>query len=57
MGRTILFLFFIALGMVGVKFITLRSGNHDVDYFTKIIGWVLLIPAIIGILESLNFIQ
>ena len=54
--RIILFLIFIALGLVGYKFITLRTGNYDVDYFTKLLGWMLIIPAIWGILESLNII-
>jgi len=31
--------------------------KFDVDFFTKIIGWVLLIPALWGILESLRIIQ
>ena len=57
MGQTILFVFFVALAIVGFKLITLRSGNYDVDYFTKIIGWVLTIPAIWGILESLIIIK
>ena len=54
--RFILFLVFIALGTVGYKFITLRTGNYDIDYFTKLLGWMLIIPAIWGILESLNII-
>tara|TARA_B100000519_G_C13938555_1_gene294995 strand:- start:233 stop:463 length:231 start_codon:yes stop_codon:yes gene_type:complete len=54
--RFILFLVFIALGAVGYKFITLRTGNYDIDYFTKLLGWMLIIPAIWGILESLNII-
>ena len=53
-GRFILFIFFIGLGFAGYKFITIRTGNYDVDYFTKIIGWLLLIPAILGILDSLR---
>ena len=53
-GRFILFIFFIGLGFAGYKFIRIKSGNYDVDYFTKIIGWLLLIPAIIGILDSLR---
>jgi hypothetical protein len=57
MGRTLLFIFFVVLGIVGLKFVTMRSGNYDVDFFTKIIGWVLLIPALWGILESLRIIQ
>ena len=55
--RVILFIVFIALGLVGYKFITLRTGNYDVDYFTKLIGWLLIIPSIWGILESLNIIR
>ena len=53
-GRFILFIFFIGLAFAGYKFIRIKSGNYDVDYFTKIIGWLLLIPAIIGILDSLR---
>jgi hypothetical protein len=55
--RVILFIIFIALALVGYKFITLRTGNYDVDYFTKLIGWLLIIPSIWGILESLNIIR
>ncbi len=57
MERTLLFIFFVALGGVGFKFVTMRSGNYDVDFFTKIIGWVLLIPALWGIMESLRIIN
>ncbi|MBC8312454.1 MAG: hypothetical protein H8E72_09105 [Candidatus Marinimicrobia bacterium] len=57
MERTLLFIFFVALSGVGFKFVTMRSGNYDVDFFTKIIGWVLLIPALWGILESLRIIN
>jgi len=57
MSRTLLFIFFVALAGVGFKFVIMRSGNYDVDFFTKIIGWVLLIPAIWGILESLRIIN
>ncbi|MBT5956190.1 MAG: hypothetical protein HN820_01470 [Candidatus Marinimicrobia bacterium] len=57
MERTLLFIFFVALAMVGFKFVTMRSGNYDVDFFTKIIGWVLLIPALWGVLESLRIIN
>ena len=56
-SRTILFIIFIGLGVVGYKFINLRTGNYDIDYFTKLLGWLLIIPAIWGILESLKIIQ
>tara|TARA_B100000029_G_C17267728_1_gene848636 strand:+ start:540 stop:770 length:231 start_codon:yes stop_codon:yes gene_type:complete len=54
--RLLLFTFFLGLALAGCKFITIKSGNYDVDYFTKIIGWLLLIPAIIGILDSLRIL-
>ena len=54
--RIILFIIFVGLAVVGYKFITLRTGNYDIDYFTKLLGWLLIIPAIWGILESLQII-
>ena len=54
MGRTILFLVFVAMTMSGGWLVWKRSGNYDVDFFTKILGWILLIPGILGILESLK---
>ena len=57
MARTLLFIFFVALAGIGLKLVIMRSGNYDVDFFTKIIGWVLLIPAIWGLLESLRIIN
>ena len=57
MSRTLLFIFFVALAGVGFKLVTMRSGNYDVDFFTKIIGWILLIPALWGILESIRIIN
>ena len=53
-GRFILFIFFIGLGFAGYKFIRIKTGNYDIDYFMRIIGWLLLIPSIIGILDSLR---
>ena len=54
--RIILFIIFVGLAVVGYKFITLRTGNYDIDYFTKLLGWLLIVPAIWGILESLRII-
>tara|TARA_Y100001970_G_C14032550_1_gene749390 strand:- start:755 stop:988 length:234 start_codon:yes stop_codon:yes gene_type:complete len=56
-SRMILFALFIILGAVGYKFIRLRTGNYDVDYFTKPLGWLLMILAVWGVLESLKIIQ
>ena len=57
MGETILFLVFVVITMVGVWLVVRRTGNYDVDFFTKILGWILLIPGIIGLLESLRILQ
>ena len=57
MGRTILFLVFVAMTLTGGWFVWKRSGNYDIDFFTKILGWILLIPGILGIMESLRIIQ
>ena len=54
MKETILFAFFVSLGSAGVVLIWKRTGNYDVDFFTKIIGWALLIPAILGIFELIK---
>ena len=57
MARTLLFLVFVALSITGGWLVLRRTGNYDIDYFIKILGWMLLIPGIWGILESLKFIQ
>ncbi|MBC8213342.1 MAG: hypothetical protein ISR90_05675 [Candidatus Marinimicrobia bacterium] len=49
-------MFFVGLAIVGVSLIWRRTGNYDVDFITKIIGWILFIPAIWGILESLRIL-
>ena len=46
MGRTILFLVFVAMSLIGIWLVLRRTGNYDVGYFTKILGWILLIPGI-----------
>ena len=57
MGRTILFLVFVAMTLTGIWLVFRRTGNYDIDYFVKILGWILLIPGIWGLLESLRIIQ
>jgi len=53
------FLFIIAgvLCLIGLKLIMLRSGNHDADFFLKIVGLILFIPSIYIILETLKVIK
>jgi hypothetical protein len=57
MGRTLLFLVFVAMSLSGGWLVIKRTGNYDVDFFTKILGWLLLIPGILGILESLRILN
>ena len=57
MGRTILFLVFVAMTMSGGWLVLRRTGNYDIDFFTKIIGWILLIPGILGLMDALRIIQ
>ena len=33
-----------------------RTGNYDIDYITKIAGWIILVPAIWGLLESFRLL-
>ncbi|SVE44723.1 uncharacterized protein METZ01_LOCUS497577 [marine metagenome] len=53
------FLFMLAaiFSLIGIKLITLRSGNHDADFFLKIIGLILFIPSLYIILETLKIIK
>ena len=57
MGRTILFLVFVAMSLTGGWLIWRRTGNYDIDFFTKILGWILLLPGLWGIIESLKLLQ
>ena len=57
MEETILFLVFVALTITGGWLILRRTGNYDVDFFIKILGWILFIPGILGIMESLRILQ
>ena len=47
---------FIVLCIAGYKFIRLRTKNYDVDYFTKLLGWAMIIFGIIGTFECLNLL-
>ena len=57
MDKAILFLVFVSLTLTGLWLVMRRTGNYDIDYFTKILGWILLVPGVWGLLESLRIIQ
>ncbi len=54
MGPTILFMLFICIASAGGLLVWKRTGNYDVDFFTKIIGSIMLIFGIYGIFELLS---
>jgi len=53
------FLFMLAgvFSLIGLKLITIKSGNHDADFFLKIVGLILFIPSAYIILETLKIIK
>jgi len=56
MIETLLFLFFVSMIILGIFLILNKSGNYDIDFITNILGWILLIPSILGILQSLKIL-
>ena len=45
---------FVCISSAGGFLAWKRTGNYDVDFFTKIIGWVMLTFGIYGIFELIN---
>ena len=52
----ILLIFFMTFNMAGVFLILLRTGDYDADMFTKILGWVLFIPGLIGLVYYFKYL-
>ena len=42
--------------MAGFLLILLRTGDYDADMFTKILGWILFIPGIIGLIYYFKYL-
>ena len=57
MVRTLLFLVFVCLTCIGGWLVLRRTGNYDIDFFTKIIGWVMLGFGIYGIYSLLVYLK
>ncbi len=47
--KNILLLFFIGFNVSGIFLILLRTGDYDADMFTKILGWLLFAPSLMGL--------
>ena len=56
MIETFLFIFFFILTTIGIYLIWNKSGNHDIDFIIKILGWIILIPSILGLLQLLKIL-
>jgi len=56
-GLSILFILFLLLIGGGYKLIRLRTGNYDVDYFTKLLGWGMATIGIIGIFQCFQYVK
>jgi len=57
MAKFFLFMLAAIFSLVGLKLITIKSGNHDADFFLKLIGLILLLPSTYIILETLKIIK
>ena len=51
MTQTILFMVFLVIAIIGIYLIWVKSGNYDADFILRIVGWILLAPAIIGLMQ------
>ena len=56
MSRYVLFIVSIIFCFIGARIITYKTGNHDVDFFMKIIGIIILIPFLLILLSALKII-
>jgi len=56
MSRYVLFIISIIFCFIGARIITYKTGNHDVDFFMKIIGIIILIPFLLILLSALKII-
>ncbi len=57
MAQFFLFILSAIFSLIGLRLITLKTGNHDTDFFMKIIGLILFVPSIYIVLETLNLIK
>ena len=56
MKETIYFMVLVCIGSLGLFLALKRTGNYDVDFFIKIIGWIMLGFSIYGIIDLTQWI-
>lgn len=56
MQEIIYFMVLVSIGSLGLFLTLKRTGNYDVDFFIKIIGWIMLGFSIYGIIDLTQWI-
>jgi len=56
MKETVYFMVLICIGSGGLFLVWKRTGNYDVDFFTKIIGTIMIGFALYGIIDLTQWI-
>jgi len=54
MSRYILFIISVVFCFVGIKILIHKTGNHDIDFFLKIIAIIILVPFFLLALSALG---
>lgn len=52
-GKIVLLVFFLAVMIPGIYLTAKRTGNHSVDYFTKMLGAFLAILGCVGVAQTI----
>ena len=42
--------------MAGAFLILLRTGDYDADMFSKVLGWILFVPGLIGLVYYFKYL-
>ena len=56
MKETIYFMALVCFGSGGAFLAWKRTGNYDVDFFTRIIGWVMIGFSVYGIIDLTKWV-
>jgi hypothetical protein len=56
MKETIYFMALVCIGSGGLFLAWKRTGNYDVDFFTRIIGWIMIGFAVYGIIDLTKWV-
>jgi len=56
MKETIYFMALVCFGSGGVFLAWKRTGNYDVDFFTRIIGWIMIGFSVYGIIDLTKWV-